>query len=243
MMFKKSVMVLGLLLLITAGAPVSVFAQGDSGDFEWDWSLYVWTSSIGGNSASGVGFDLDFDQLWDVLTFGLMTTIGFRTGNWSFYSDFIYMDLEKTGVNITPTVILNTDLNAWIINPSIGYSIINSDEGRLEIIGGLRYLWLKTALNFTGAPSVSASDSNWDGIVGLRGELALTDHWYVPAYVDIGLGNSDFTWQGLIGIGYRWTNFSLMAAWRYLYWDLNDDRVVMANMNINGPYFGLNYRF
>ena len=243
MMFRKSVMVLGLLLLITAVAPVSVFGQGDSGDFEWDWSIYLWTASMGGNSASGVPFNLDFDQLWDFLTFGFMTTIGFRAGNLSFYSDFMYMSLEKTGLNVTPAISLDSNVKSWIINPSIGYSLINSKEGRLDVIGGLRYLRLSSDLNLTGIPTISASESNWDAIIGLRGELALSDHWHVPAYVDIGLGNSDFTWQGAIGIGYRWNNFSLYAAWRYLYWDFKDDSLVMGKLDINGPIIGFNFRF
>ena len=57
----------------------------------------------------------------------------------------------------------------------------------------------------------------WDGIVGVRGQVRFAGgHWFVPYYADVGAGTSNWTWQALLGLGYRFDWGAVTLAWRAL---------------------------
>lgn len=58
------------------------------------------------------------------------------------------------------------------------------------------------------------SIDNRDGIVGVKGRLALgsASGWFVPHYADVGAGDSHLTWQAMAGIGYAFQGFELIGA-------------------------------
>ena len=87
----------------------------------------------------------------------------------------------------------------------------------------------------------SDSEHVLDGIVGLRGMTALSDKWYVNYHADIGTGDSDLTWQALVGLNYRFSNVDAAFGYRYLKWELNDD--TFDDLDISGPYAGVRFGF
>ena len=82
-----------------------------------------------------------------------------------------------------------------------------------------------------------------DGIVGARARIALGDgkRWVVPLYVDLGLGDSDFTFQGIAGLGYAFSWCEIAAGWRYLYYDLSDKAI--EDFSLSGPEIAFTFRF
>jgi len=66
--------------------------------------------------------------------------------------------------------------------------------------------------------------------------------WAVPYYLDVGTGDSDFTWQGVLGLsyGFHWGDVSLV--WRYLSYDLKSNAAI-ADMNFSGPALGATFRW
>ena len=92
--------------------------------------------------------------------------------------------------------------------------------------------------------SESASDSGhvWDAIVGIKGEVTLNEKWYLPFYADIGTGDSDSTYNLFGGFGYRFSRVDLIAGWRYLRWNF-DDNPALKNLYISGPLAGVKIRF
>ena len=94
----------------------------------------------------------------------------------------------------------------------------------------------------TGTKEVSLT--NWDGIVGLKGRAYLGDErsWFVPFYVDVGTGESKFTWQVNAGVGYQFDWGALVASWRYLDYDFKSDSRV-TDMSFNGPLIGVVFKF
>lgn len=96
----------------------------------------------------------------------------------------------------------------------------------MEVFGGARYASIKSWLgwNFSGdfgllgrSGSLSDKLDLVDGIVGVRGQVALGDerHWHVPYYVDVGAGSdSNTTWQGYTGAGYRYSWGDLVLLYR-----------------------------
>ena len=120
----------------------------------------------------------------------------------------------------------------------------------MNLLAGARYLDLDLELkvDVDGARdhelSKAGSDSgnNWDGIIGVKGEVLLNERWYIPFYADIGTGDSEVTYQLFGGFGYRFSRVDLIAGWRYLRWNF-DDSPALDNLWINGPIAGVKIRF
>jgi len=66
--------------------------------------------------------------------------------------------------------------------------------------------------------------------------------WFVPYYLDIGNGESDFTLQAIAGIGYAFKWGEAVAAWRYLSYDLGSNKAI-ADVNFSGPVVGVTFRW
>jgi hypothetical protein len=99
------------------------------------------------------------------------------------------------------------------------------------------------ALGPNRSGSLSESGSVWDGIVGVTGNISLSKRWYIPYYLDVGTGESDFTWQAIGGIGFRaakWMDLALV--YRYLAWNFDPDMVI-DDLDFSGPAFGAIFRF
>ena len=63
--------------------------------------------------------------------------------------------------------------------------------------------------------SIAKTRSEWDAIVGVKGEIALcAGKWFMPYYLDVGGGSHNTTWQALVGAGYRygWGELVLSVA-------------------------------
>jgi hypothetical protein len=93
-----------------------------------------------------------------------------------------------------------------------GYTVVQRDWGNLDLIAGLRLLWVNSRTDFNlalrvagplgngatfgGIGDVTAARTVVDGIVGFRGRIRLADtSLFVPYYFDIGTGGSQLTWQ------------------------------------------------
>jgi hypothetical protein len=213
-------------------------AQQDS--LEFGFEIYGWGASVGGKNGAGSDLDVDFDDLFKDLKFGFMTVLGARKDKWSFLVDVIYLDVEDDKT-VDPGIKISGELTGWIVTPVVGYNLVDTEKIRLDIVGGARYLYLDTKLG-VGPLSDDESGSFWDGIVGVRGNVNLTEKWYLPYYADIGTGNTDLTWQASAGVGYRFSKVDVILAYRYLDWDF-DDNEALDDLNLSGPYLGAKFIF
>ena len=64
----------------------------------------------------------------------------------------------------------------------------------------------------------------------------------MPYHLDLGTGDSDFTWQGYAGIGHQWRWGSLVLGYRYLDFDQGDDSEVRG-LTMAGAELGVSFRF
>lgn len=183
----------------------------------------------------------------------LMGDFTARQDKWSFGSDLIYMNLKESKArDFTGLLDRQQDLKgtiqmkSWIVTPTVGYAFHDSEKARVEVIGGVRYLWIKVGLQIdeNGTPvfDESGSDSFWDGIVGMRAAFNLNENWYIPAYFDVGAGNSDGTWQALGGVGYRWKRYQASLVYRYLQYKF-DDIPTLSKLEIKGPQLNFSFNF
>jgi hypothetical protein len=249
---RFSVVTMALMLL--SAAPV--FAADTDNDSEWEYiaDLYFWGPNMNIDTTGGQEVHLPFYQILNDLNFAFMTEIGARNDQWSVMTDVIFMNLSQknrlrdstlpdgTAVTINDKV----DMKSWIVTPTFGYALHNGDDARIEVIGGLRYFWLDLGIQIDANDNTvfnkSDSASFWDGIVGMRGNINLSQSWYLPMYFDIGWGTNDSsTWQAYTGVGYHFSRFDAVLTYRYLDYDF--DNSVASDLVVKGPQLGAVFKF
>lgn len=242
-LIRKSMWATVILVWIACSVS-SVSGEMSTTDDGWKFGLelYFWGASIGGASADGSDVDVDLDDILDNLELAVMGTAAMSKGKWSLAADLIYLNAEADGP-IAPGLNADVEVTNWVITPVVGYNVVDTGRGRLDIVGGARYLYLKADLRVDAlGAQVDDSGSNWDGVIGARGAVDLAEKWYLLGYLDIGTGESDLTWQAMGGIGYRFKWFDLVAAYRYLRWDF-DDNPALDNLYLHGPGAGIRFVF
>jgi opacity protein-like surface antigen len=237
-------------------------AAQDINKWQYELTLYGWYTDIGGtvnHPGSPVmpegPFKFDASDILDSLSMVFMGGFEARKNRWSIITDMVYLDVggDKTttittrpGVPVTASVDL--DISTWIIGGAIGYDLVQDDRMTLAVVGGARYTAMDTDSTLTlqgvtaRSSKNSASEDLLDGIVGVRGFINLTEHWYLPYYADIGAGGSDLTWQALAGIGYRFSWGDLKLAYRYLDYEMDDGKL-LADLNVSGFLLGISFHF
>lgn len=199
------------------------------------------------------------------LQFAGMVTGQVRKGDYAIIYDVVYADLSGknskvssvTGPGGEVTLPIDANVNSkftsGIYTLGGGYTLTHSAQGSIDVIAGVRYAQIKASANWNlsgpdgiFAPSGSASQTVdlTDGIIGLQGHLALSDDgkWYMPFEVDIGAGSNNSSWNGIIGVGYRFGWGDVILAYRYLYYDMNDTKLIQ-NTSLGGPALGVAFRW
>jgi len=151
-----------------------------------------------------------------------------------------------------------TSLDAVVWTLVGGYNVVQDPAVTLDLIAGVRYAGIDTrtdwnltavvagpvgAQTFARTASVERSADLWDAIVGARGRVRLGDgNWFMPYHIDVGAGDSDLTWQGVLGVGYAFKWGELALTYRYLYYEQGDDKL-FQELNFSGFALGANFRF
>lgn len=246
--FKSRLVVsLGLAIGLIIAQPV-LSGEALSDEWKFSGSVYGWVPSISGESSSGGDFDIDFDTIIENLDFVIMAGFGANRGKWGFWTDVIYMDLEDdSNSSLTPILTLsNIELKAWIVTPTVTYRVAQTKQVSLDLLVGVRMLYLKAELEIDPLPKSSDSDTAWDGIIGVKGKIDLDKNWFLPFYFDVGTGETDLTWQAFAAIGYKFSKFDLIAGYRHLEWDFDDGDTFSGAFNdlkISGPIIGAKFSF
>jgi len=246
--FKSSPLVcLGLAILFVISQPV-LAKEVLTDKWEYNGAAYLWGAAVGGETSTGAGIDVDFGDITDTLNFGLMGRVGAKKGKWGLDADILYLDLEdKPNIVLNPTATVSqAGLKAWIVTPTASYNVMNTDKANVNLLAGVRYLYMKVGLTVDPLAKVSNSDDVWNGIVGAKGQINLNEKWYVPFYVDVGTGDTDLTWQAFTGIGYKYKKFDLNVGYRYLDYDFekgDPGSGLLNDLNISGPIIGAKFNF
>jgi hypothetical protein len=126
----------------------------------------------------------------------------------------------------------------------------------VDLFAGARLADIEQSLNWQFSGTVdsipaanrngyqSANLKNWDGIIGVKGRASFGEgnRWFVPWYLDVGTGDSDLTWQGIIGVGYKYSWGDIFAVWRYIDYKMPSDKVVQ-DLTLNGGAVGVSFRW
>jgi hypothetical protein len=206
----------------------------------------------------------------EALRFLLMISGEARKGRALIFTDVVYLNFsgEKSAVktidfggsivNSSGNVATSSSLKGGLWTLGGGYAVLTGRPVALEVFGGLRYFYLKASTDwqlelavtgpgagqtFPRAGSVSERADLWDGIVGVKGRVGLgSSHWSIPYYLDVGTGTSILTFQGMLGIAYTFQWIDVTLAYRYLYYDQKNDKLIQ-DMQFYGPALGVTFRF
>ncbi|MEJ2136475.1 MAG: hypothetical protein P8X86_14695 [Desulfofustis sp.] len=222
------------------------------GGWENHITLYGWYAGIDGNvkfpDGSGSEVKVEASDILESLNLMFMGNYEGRYNRWSLVIDGVYLDVGEKDTTTTALGSASVDLNvsSWVVHGGVGYDFIYDDDKNLGVIGGVRYLSLDADIEagLQGARGITTSENEslTDGFIGIRGQFACHQNWYLPYYADIGAGGSDLSYQLYAAIGYRYKWFDVRLGYRHLYFDLGDDRF-MEDLQISGPALGVGFRF
>jgi len=246
-------------------------AQTSPDQWQFSAILYGYFASLRGLATfpSGTTADITVDrnQILSSLNIAAMGAFELRRGPWGLFTDIMYLDASASKsatrafsigdvmvpASVTANIGLTVKSTVWTLAGS--YRAIAEPELTAEILLGARDLDLKQHLTwqfsadvgpFVGPGRQGSGDSNhnkWDAVVGLKGRamLGAKHAWFVPYYLDLGAGNSDFTWQGVLGLGYTFSSWGeVIVAWKYLDYQFKDDN---SSLSMSGPAIGIGFHW
>lgn len=238
---------------VAASGLVQAAESPPTGNWQHSVSLYAWLPTLDGEFKyqleDGDALPIDASQILDALNMIFMGAYEGRKDKWFILGDVIYLDLGDNKDRDTmgySNVELN--LNGWQLGLYGGHNLYQTSRSSLDLMAGLRYLKIETEGNLSSdlalLPDLNLSkDADlWDGIIGFRGRTNINKNWFIPYHADIGTGDSDLTWQAMVGVGYQtgWGDTSLV--YRHLEWDQGEDEL-LQNLSFSGPGIAVKFRF
>ena len=219
-------------------------------------------------SDSDPGTSVDVGRLIDTLQFVFMGSLEARKGRWGAMTDVIYLNVggDESGtrdltigdipIPVTASAAVNYDLGGWVWMIAGEYTVVSLSAYTMDVFSGARMLEIEQEIGWDlqgdigGIPEAGRTGTskvgrtNWDAIVGIKGRwrYRAENRWFVPYYLDVGTGESDYTWQTMAGIGYSWQWIETFAAWRYLDYELGEGRP-LSSLSLNGPLLSVRFHW
>jgi len=263
---KKNWRRVAVTAVVLAGLATSAAQAAGTQSDSWQFEVTPYLFGAGMSGTAGVGgvsadVDASFGDILENFDSGFMMMVEARKGPWGFGFDGIYFRLkdQKTSSWQGPGGIgsatgdLEATMTEQVYQLAAMYRL--SDAAiKIDAIGAARYTQLDTDLNLIattggllpgGTRSLSASESWWDPVIGIRIIAPIAEHWSFVGYADIGgFGvGSDITYQAIAGVNWQVSEmFTAKAGYRYFYQDYENDGFVW-DMASHGLYLGAGFRF
>jgi hypothetical protein len=191
-----------------------------------------------------------------------------RKGKWGAFTDVVYLDVGEAGsrtrdiaiggvpIPAAVTVSADFDLKSTFWTVAASYRVGDGDASTFDVLAGARLAHMNQQLDWTFSgnfgpitpPPLTGSRGEsvdqWDAIVGGRGRITFgaDNKWAVPYYFDVGAGDSDLTWQAVLGIAYSFGWGDMGVVWRHLDYDLGSGGPIQ-DINFSGPAAGATFRW
>jgi hypothetical protein len=246
--------------------------QAGADDWKYAVTLYGFLPSVHGETtypggASGPSFTVDQHKILSSLKFAFMGTLRVRKDEWGALVDFFYSDLSDSvaasrdfRLSGKPPVGATADLGlrskTTMLTVAGTYALLDTPRDALSLLAGARMIDMSQKLDWTLSATVPGiwtgalsgtnrfNHTNWDAIVGVTGRTRFGSdlRWFVPYHLDVGTGDSKFTGQAVLGIGYTYPWGEVTAAWRYIDYDFKFGNSI-SRLSFSGPALGVVYRF
>jgi len=151
-----------------------------------------------------------------------------------------------------------TDLDGLSWSIAAGYELVSTETMNVSGFVGARYFgvdvsssWDLTAdISVPGAGVVLPAQGSigndvdlWDALIGVRGDFGLGEgRWSGRYHLDVGAGDSDLTWNAMLGVVYAYGWGDMILAYRHLAYDQASDKF-LQDFSFSGPGFGATFKF
>lgn len=250
-----SFLITGRVMAADTYSPMTPQLQKAETEEGWTFAFapYFWAAGLSGDVAQfglpTIEVDANFSDILDHLDFGAMAIGEARYDRYSIFGDVMYSKISGSagtprGV-VASSVEVTSETFAGLLG--VGYSIIDDNSARLDVVGGARVWSVDTDISFSGGilDGVSRNDSaTWvDAMAGFRGNYAITPEIYLTGWGLIGAGQADLDWDVAAAIGYRFNDtISAVVGYRALGVDYSKDGFVFDVVQ-QGPILGMVIRF
>ncbi len=250
------------LAVLACLSPISAQAA------DWDYSIapYVWLPTITMDSSNAnrggrlpglpgdTGLSLGPTDYLSALDFALMLAGDLRNDDWVFKGDLIKL---KFGVDDKDIDFLRPGsgplagtygmtLRADVYTLAGGRTLVKADNYAMDLLLGWRRIGMDMQVRENSAGDLIDTDLSFnDGFVAINGHYVF-DHpqWSMTYYADLGAGESDLTWQAVLGVGYQMDWGTLFANYRHLDYDFGDTKnFADLSMTFSGPTIGARFEF
>ena len=255
-------------LLCSFGAIGALIAATPAAAGDWAWSItpYGWFTDVGAdvsiNDHEITEGEVDVADILDDTDFLIMGRLEAQNGKHGLFGDLLFLDLGDDD-RVVPLpgpgsrqLVAKTDLETTILdlggiyNPrgdGLGFAllygarIIDMDQeidARIEVGPGT-----------TPSRRIEASGTLFDGLLGVRYVVQLSDRWLFNFRADASTGGSELTWSALVGAG--WTfgedgRHALLGGYRYMEVEFEEEdrnAEVETQLKLAGPYLAVKFGF
>ena len=242
-------------------------------DEEWRVNAqpYIWIpasikadSTVAGSTAS---IDLTFSDVLDNFDeiFAITGRVEAWKGRWGILFDGMYVSIEGN-FNVTPPPPapvqfgLNVEIAQSFVDLGVGWIAVDQriekDDAedmrfRVDLLGGLRYQYLKQEITPSFGPTLGRSEDWMEIMIGFRAGVQVNEHLIIGGRADvsgfsIGSG-SDHTWNLYGGVDIIFSpTFDLKLGYRILDMDYTNGNGMAEfglDTRMHGPYIGASFRF
>ncbi|MGE5294197.1 MAG: outer membrane protein [Solirubrobacterales bacterium] len=227
-------------------AAASAFAAQDGG---WNFEVtpYFWAAGVEGDvtASDGTEYDVDmeFDDLFDAVDAGAGVMALARLDSFVVGGQFDYVGMDSDQLDPAPAGgSIQTD--SFLGELAAGWRFQPFERSTIDVLGGVRYAWIKNEIDITGVGSGEDSIDIVDGVVVVRPTFHLTKKWSVNTTFDIGAGDSDLTWQVQPNIQYQINdNLAVRAGYRRVHYDVEGDHGNEFDAAFQGFIVGVSVMF
>jgi len=242
---------LGAFLL---AASVGVPATAGAADWEFKLAPYLWFAGLEGDVATIPGvpsapIDVSPSQALEDTEAALMLMFEARKARHGLFVDFIYTDV-RSNEEVFPNlgISLRSVSKSTILSGAYQYRLVEGEGNNLDLMGGLRYWEVDSALSFTGPLQVSGRNKeDWvDPFIGLKGYYRFGGSKFYTSY-GAAVGGFDagskLFYDLNLNLGYQWTD-AIGTVIGYRLFDVDyDHKGFLWDVQQAGFGVGLAWRF
>lgn len=271
-MYNRIAYLIGLAALALL-APGLAHAYGMTNPWRYEAAFGLWGPRVDGTvlvpfADSGYHLVLDPQDSFDNINLTFVGRFDARKGRWGLFLDGTYMDLDHLGPvdfidlsgefedidadeNLEHTVAQLTFAGYFQAIKKRRYPMKVFIGGRaLDSTSKLKWAAAENALLPPGFPQKGTGKTSYtalDGIAGVKGQWFLSKNvrkpWFVSYYADAGAGDSNLTWQTMLGLGYRLPWGDMILSYRYLDYDIKEADVEPAFFMEDFSHSGVQFEF
>lgn len=232
----------GLLLLSTQ-------AMAETSEWQWQVTPWLWGAGMKGDVGAfrgvpAIHVDKSFNDILKETRFSGFIEFSGQRDRFIVDTELMYIRTKETRSGNGEKLYLRT--NQFIATIAPGYRIFDAPAYSLDLLAGVRYWDINNSLNLRGSKISGRYEEgiSWcDGMAGLRGWYALTEHWSLLTKADVGFGGSRKTWQFTGALTYQIApDIAFSTGWKTMRVDYQRDGHTY-NTTMNGPLLAVTWVF